>query len=120
MAHVDISPVLSAFVKARIDGFSSEAPEQLRWQSGCVAGYAALPLYIGWTETIGLRADGAIIRWSTEYDYSEMRSVEDPKWVLLALVAGSNRYSELRALLPVRGPGAVDCGCRNHPLFTSG
>jgi hypothetical protein len=113
-------PELSAFIAARIAGYAAEAADELQWQSPFVAQFAALPLYLGWTETIGLRPDGQLIRWSTEGDYAGMRPIEDRIWMLSALVAGAQRYAELRALLPKRPPGAVDCPCRKHPLLASG
>jgi hypothetical protein len=48
-----------------------------------------------------------------------VRPVEDRLWVLSALVAGIVRHPELRALLPVRPPDAIDCHCREHPLLAS-
>ena len=78
------------------------------------------PLYLGWMETIGIRADGEMVSWSTEGDYSGLRPVEDRTWLLSALVCGVERYPELRALLPERPKEAVDCPCRKHPLLVSG
>jgi hypothetical protein len=103
-----------------VGAFSSEAPEQLRWEAPYVAEAAALPLYLGWTETIGIRADGEIIRWSTEGDYPGVQPVEDRYLWLTALVDGSRRYPELRALLPTRPAGAVDCRHLTIPLFAEG
>jgi hypothetical protein len=113
-------PELSAFLETRIVGYAAEAPETLRWESRFVAEFAALPLYAGWTETIGIRPDGEVIRWSTEGDYSGVRVVEDWISVLSALVTGAKRHPELRVLLPERPPVAVDCSCRNLPLLASG
>jgi len=113
-------PELSAFLEARIVGYATEAQENLRWESRFVAEFAALPLYAGWTETIGIRPDGEVIRWSTEGDYPGVRPVVDWISVLSALVTGTTRHPELRLLLPERPPGAVDCWCRNHPLLASG
>jgi hypothetical protein len=120
VARVSVSAELVAHIAARIVGFPAEAPEELRWQIRYVAEFTALPLYVGWTETIGLRADGEFVSWSTEGDYVGIQSVEDQSWVVSALVVGSDRYPELRPLLPVRGPGAVDCPCRAIPLCVSG
>jgi hypothetical protein len=111
---------LAAFVAARIAGFSAEAPEQLRWESPFVSEFSALPLYLGWTETIGIRADGELVRWSTEGEYSGVRPVEDRTWMLSALVSGAERHPELRALLPERPTEAIDCLCRKVPLLASG
>src|SRR5438094_239226 len=111
---------ISAFIAARIAGYAAEAADQLRWQSPFVAEFAALPLYLGWTETIGIRCNGELVRWSTESDYPGVRPVEDRIWVVSALVAGVQRHPELRPLLPARAPGAVDCPCQGHPLLASG
>ena len=118
--RVVVPQELSAFIAARIAGYATEAPEQLRWESRFVAQFAALPLYLGWTETIGIRPDGDVVCWSTEGNYAGVRPVEDRTWALSALVVGARRYPELAALLPKRPPGAVDCPCRKHQLFASG
>ena len=115
--RVAVSPELRAFIAARVAGYPTETPERLRWQAPFVADFGALPLYVGWAETIGIRPDGEIVRWSTEGDYPGTQPVEDGRWVLAALVNGANRHPELRPLLPERPPGAVDCPCSRHPLF---
>src|SRR5687767_13058019 len=120
MARVQVSAADSAYIAARIAAFAREAPEPLRWQGPFVAEFNALPLYLGWTETIGLRADGEVVRWSTEGGYAGAPSVDDPLLVRVGLVEGAGRYPELRALLPTRGPDARDCPCRAHALFVSG
>jgi hypothetical protein len=111
---------LSGWIAARIAGFPTEAPEQLRWQAPYVAKAVALPLYLGWTETIGIRADGEIVCWSTEGEYPGVRPVEDRYFWLSSLVSGSRRYPELRVLLPKRPVKAVDCRHLAHPLFAEG
>ncbi len=118
--RVEVPPGLSALIAARIAAYSADAPERLQWHAPYVAEFGALPLYAGWTETIGVRPDGQIVRWSTEGEYSGVRLVEERRWVLSALVTGTERYPELRALLPARPRDAVDCQCRNHPLFAPG
>ena len=62
-----------------------------------------MPLYFGWTETIGIRPNGEIVRWSTEGDYNGTRLVENQSWMLTALVAGADRYPELGSLLLIAG-----------------
>jgi hypothetical protein len=66
VARVEVSSDLSTFIAARIAGYESEAPERRRWQAPFVAEFAALPLYLGWVETIGIRADGEVVCWHTE------------------------------------------------------
>ena len=120
MARVPISSQIAAQIRSRIAAFPTEAPETLQWLSPYTKQFGALPLYPGWIETIGIRPDGEIVCWSTEGDFAGTRPVDERSWVLLALVAGAERYSELRPLLPVRGPDAVDCLCRAVPIVVSG
>jgi hypothetical protein len=114
---------LAAFIAARIAAYESEATEPYhRWESPSVAEFAALPLIRHWFETYGIRADGEIVRWSTDgpEPYSGTKPVEERYDWLSALVEGSRRYPELKALLPVRGPSAVDCQCVGLPMFAPG
>jgi hypothetical protein len=123
MARVTMPPELSAWVADRIATFPHEAPEQLRWMAPSVVEYAALPLYVGWWDTTGIRPDGEIVSWSTEDElsgYSGVRPVEDRYHWLSALVDGSRRYERLKALLPTRPPGAVDCPHLAYPVFAEG
>jgi hypothetical protein len=120
VTRVPVSAEIEAQIASRIGAFSAEAPEKLRWLVPYASQFGALPLYPGWTETIGIRPNGEVVRWSTEGEFVGARPVEDRSWVLAALVAGANRYAELRPLLPVRGPDAIDCPCRAIPICTSG
>ena len=120
MGKVAVTNEMSEFIGDRIASFASEAEERIRWLAPYVSEHDALPLYLGWTATIGIQADGEIVSWSTEGDYAGVRSVEDCNWELAALAVGSKRYPKLRGLLPIRSPGAIDCRCQNHPLFASG
>lgn len=109
MTRVPVTVETSEYIARCVGAFCDEAPEQLRWQAHYVAEFRALPLYIGWTETIGLRPDGEIVRWSTEGEYTGVRPVEDPVWVRAGLVEGSKRYPGLRSLIPARRPDARTC-----------
>ncbi len=114
------SAEVSDWIAARIAAFPTEAPKEKHWLVPYAAQFGALPLYSGWTETIGIRPDGEFVRWSTEGFFVGTRPVEDRSWALTALVAGAARYPELRPFLPVRGPDAVDCPCRAIPMCVSG
>jgi hypothetical protein len=111
---------LSAWLANRIAAYAAESPPQLRWLAENAAQAGALPLYAGWVETIGLRPDGELVRWSTEGEYLGTKSVEDRYVWLTALVDAAKRYPELRPLLPARPPGARDCRHLSHPLFAAG
>jgi hypothetical protein len=120
MTNVVANGETATFIASRIARFASEANEKQLWLAPYVAEFNALPLFVGWTETIGIRAEGEIITWSTEQEFLGVRAVEDQTWVLTALVAGSKQYPELQQLLPQRGTDAVDCGCRDVPPIASG
>jgi hypothetical protein len=120
MAHVQMPEGVAAFITDRVRQFAVEAPAQVRWLAPFVAEFGALPVYLGWIETIGIRPDGEVIRWSTEGEYPGARPVEDRTWLMTGLVEGSRRYAELLPLVPVRVPDADDCQCRGHPLFAAG
>jgi hypothetical protein len=117
--RVTLSRALSAFVAARIAHYRAEATEPYHeWEAPEVAEFAALPLIRHWFETIGIRADGEIVRWSKSDNvepYPGVKPVEDRVDWLSALVDGARRYPELRELLPSRGPEAVECECTRHP-----
>lgn len=109
MARVFVTAEESAFIAARIASFATEAPEPLRWQSPYVERFVALPVYIGWTDTIGLRSDGELVRCSTEGDYVGFKPEDDVLWIRIALVQGAKRYSELRRLITPKPPTAHEC-----------
>lgn len=109
MARVVVSADDSTYVAARVATFAQEAEEKLRWQTPYVEQFTALPLYIGWTETIGLRPDGEIVRWSTEGDYKVVLPVEDPIWFRAGLIEGAKRFPGLRHLIPSRPADAETC-----------
>jgi hypothetical protein len=106
--------------QTRFAAFPSEAAEPIRGEAAYVAEAAALPLDLGWFETVGLRADGEIVRWSTEGEDAGARPVEDRYQWLSSLVDGCRRYPELRVLLPARPAGAVDCRHLGNSLFAEG
>lgn len=118
-----LPPELSAWLAARIANYLAEASELYhRWEAQAVTEFAALPLIRHWFETFGLRADGTVVRWSTEGNdrYPGMRAVEERYDWLTALVEGARRWPELGVLLPVRPPIARDCVCVRHPGFAPG
>lgn len=99
----------STFIADRIRAFDRESPERIRWLSSDVVRYGALPLYIGWTETIGVRPDGAIVKWSSEGEYEGCHPVDEIVLVRTALVEGAKRYPPLMGLIPTRPVGARTC-----------
>src|SRR3954466_4252477 len=99
MPRVSVTAEEGAFIRERIDRFSLEGPENLQWQLPHVRSHSALPIYVGWTETVAIQPDGTLVRWSTEGEWPGIRELEDETWVNLALVQGSARYPELKRLI---------------------
>ena len=113
MASVDVLPEEREFIAERIARFDVEAPDELGWQGEYVRTHRALPLYVGWTETLGIRADGRLVRWSTEGELPGAREFKDATWMNTALVQGAQRYPQLRRLIPLRPASARTCsGCQ--------
>ena len=110
MPRVSVTAEEEAFIRARIERFAAEGPPNLHWQVPHMRIHAALPLYVGWTETAGIQPDGTLVRRSTEDDWPGVRELKENTWVNLALVEGANRYPELKRLIPARPHGAVTCG----------
>lgn len=114
---------LAEWVTNRIVAFPHEAPENFRWLAPWVAEHAGLPLYVGWWDTTAIKADGEIVSWSTEDEfsgYSGVRPVDDPYLWLISLVNGARRYQQLKPLLPSRPDDAVDCDHFAQPIFAEG
>lgn len=90
------------FIRDRIHNFELEAPENLQWQTPHVRNNQALPLYVGWTETLGIRADGVMVRWSTEDEWPGCR--ESSPWLKQL-----HCYPDLQGLHPKRPSDAMTC-----------
>jgi len=81
-------------------------------------GRGALPVGLDLWSHFFLRPDGTLLRIDMEKMEHERGSVEtftDRSHVLWGLVMGSERYAELRELLPVRPAEARDCECTVWP-----
>src|SRR5262245_53958161 len=85
MSRVSVTPEEAAFIQQRIERFAEEAPEELSWELPYVREHGALPLYLGWTETFGIRPDGELIRWSTEQWPDGAFDLNDTTWEKVAL-----------------------------------
>ena len=109
MSRVSVTADEQAYIQARVDRFVEEAPQELRWQIPHVRIHGALPLYSGWVESVGIRPDGTLVRWSTEEDWTEARELYNATWATTALVQGAERYPKLRHLIPSRPVAAHTC-----------
>jgi hypothetical protein len=80
-------------------------------------------LYVGTDMWAGcyLRPNGEVVFIGSDWDRPDEASVSTERSVVLRMIVwGSERYPELRELLPVRPPHAFDCPCRQNPLFAEG
>ncbi len=95
--------------------------EQLDPARSHAARLKALPIGCDMWSDYYLRPNGQVVVVGEDLDRPDIdTSYTDWKRVLPVLVWGSQRYSELRELLPIRGQDAVDCRCRASPLFAEG
>ncbi|HKO91813.1 MAG TPA: hypothetical protein VJU61_11700 [Polyangiaceae bacterium] len=108
-ARLRLKPEQAAFVADRVRHFARDAPETWSWQRGYVQEHRALPLYLGWTETLGIQPDGFLVRWSTEAEYDGVKSIVDPIECAVALTLGAERYPELQSLVPDRPRDVQHC-----------
>ena len=68
-----------------------------------------------------LRPNGEVVVVGEDHDRPDVDTVHtDRNSVLRALVWGSQRYPEMRELVPARPPEAADCRCRQIPAFAEG
>lgn len=112
------SPLAEQIVSRLIAESPAHWPEDLRVHAERLV---ALPL--GWSlwASYFLRANGEVVVVGDDVDHPEVDTTyTESSHVLRALVWGSKHYPELKSLLPVRAPGAVDCGCRAIPVFAEG
>jgi hypothetical protein len=107
------------FIADRVRELERESPQTWRWQQEFVSAYGVLPLFLGWTETLGIQPDGHLVRWSTEHEYPGLLPIEAPVDCALVLVRAAQLYPVLEALLPQRPPEVPDCptcaGCGRLP-----
>jgi hypothetical protein len=93
-------------------------PDQLDPGRTHAARLSALPIGGSMWADYYLRPNGEVVIVGEDFDHPDVDSVHT-EWlrVLMVLVWGSERYPELRELLPQRTPGATDCRCLQHPNF---
>jgi hypothetical protein len=96
-------------LERRIDEFLANDNPALDWVKTTVRYHRFLPLYLGWTATLGIRPDGSLIRWNSEESPDAVIPLTDSFLERMALCQGTRKYPELRALLPRRPSSARDC-----------
>jgi hypothetical protein len=83
---------------------------------------SALPVGVSMWADYSLRPNGEVVIVGEDLDHPDVDTIYTGRLrVLSVLVWGSERYPELRELLPEREPGATNCLCLPHPnLFGPG
>ena len=109
MLRVSPSPEQRESIARRIASFEREAPETHRWLAPFVRQHGALPLYLAWTEAIGITPDGVLVSWPIEGEGLGARPLDEFSWSALALVRGAQRYPELASLIPTRPVASKSC-----------
>jgi hypothetical protein len=103
-------PELRIAIETRIIELSSTADPKLQWSRERATRHQALPLYGDKGGWVLLRPSGELIQVPLDEDFGQI--AEPVKELLLqtvALVAGAQKYPELRELIPVRPADAVEC-----------
>jgi hypothetical protein len=109
MARIDLTAEEAAYIAERIACYEKESDLKLLWQAKYVTVFSVLPIYIDWTETIGICVDGTVVTWSTEGDYQGTQECADQLHIRTALVQGTKRYPKLESLIPPRPANAHTC-----------
>lgn len=109
MRRVAVTNDESAYIAERVRSFCTEAVAEWQWQVEFVRQFEALPLFLGWTETLGIQPDGSLVRWSTEGEYQDLRSIDRQVDVNLALLQCARRHPNLVRLIPQPPSDAVVC-----------
>jgi hypothetical protein len=109
MARIPLTKENADYIATRIKAFAQEADPPWHWELPAVAQFQALPLYRGWFETIGIRVDGTLIRWSNEDEYEGWREVDEERLARMSLADGARRDPALAFLIPPRPAGARTC-----------
>ncbi len=81
---------VESIVHRRLDEFLAGPNPQLAWLRVVAAEHEFLPLYIGWTATLGLRPDGTFVRWEQEADPPELEDLSSGSWQRFAIARGAN------------------------------
>jgi len=115
-----LAPELEATIRARLARYIAETPhEEFTGLPDLAKAVGALPVLGDPGGGMALRPDGTVVSyWWGRPD--TCREETDPRIRNMVLFGASQKYSELRALAPVRPPDAGTCPhCRGtgiHPM----
>jgi len=107
----ELKKVIQKYIKEMISSVEKEKINELPIGTQVAimvaSKYNALPLYLGWGGDIAIRPDCSFIYWDDEnqvcrYDVSL-------EWQIRSLSRGTEKYPELKVLLPSRSDFAKDC-----------
>jgi hypothetical protein len=105
---MEIPPSVGAFIRERVLNFEKEVRPQDESEIPHVVEHGGLPLYRGWTETLAIRPDGTLVKWSTD-EWPGAKEFNDPVWIKVAVTQGAKLYPELLPIVPQRPSSAMTC-----------
>jgi hypothetical protein len=99
---------VTAFVRMRLEALLASEPTDSPFDDVLIAReMQALPVYKDLGGTLGFNAEGTVLFLAL--DSEQVRPVIDHGWTIVAAVAASEKYPELRDILPERPPTAITC-----------
>jgi hypothetical protein len=105
---ITLTEELAEQVKSRLKAIASDSSAKNVLLQRVATETGALPLHYGIGGGLALKPTGEIIEFSWD-DPKDIETVEDPRLVNMALFQGSEKYPELRVLIPTRPPTASTC-----------
>ncbi len=96
-------------IEERIADFLASPDSKLEWLKAPVRAHRFLPLYVGWSSTLGLQPDGSFVRWDQEAATPGLKPLSSRYWRRMAISQGVKHYPELASLIPLRPAEAVTC-----------
>jgi hypothetical protein len=104
-----MAPVDSVTIRMLIARFLAADEPKSVWAKPAVEKHGFMPLYFGWTATLGVRPDGSFVRWNHEDGLDSIEPCTTPFLQRMALAQAAKKYAELAAFVPARPPEGVVC-----------
>jgi hypothetical protein len=99
----------AAVISVLIDRFVAANEPKLAWAKPAVEKHCFMPLYFGWTATLGVRPDGSFVRWNHDDGLDSIEVCSTAFLQRMALTQGAKMYAELSAFIPARPHDGVAC-----------
>jgi hypothetical protein len=100
---VTISTFISTTLEAVLRGERAASDDELK----VARASNALPVYIDFGGALAFTAEGSVLLY--DWGLGQISPENDERWIIVAAVAGAEKYPELRAVLPDKPPTAMTC-----------